>query len=100
MPIQSRYRDIGALTGRLRHRNAPILHQPHCLKLELATELPSSHPPLSSSVKHLISAPTKPAAGQTSLSETAPIIDTTLLLPLTKGGMSDQLNGCFTYLRR
>src|SRR5690606_5302792 len=31
------------IAGGLRHRNAPILHQPHCLKLELAAELPSSH---------------------------------------------------------
>jgi hypothetical protein len=28
------------VAGRLRHRNAPTLHQPHRLKLELAAELP------------------------------------------------------------
>ena len=54
------------IAGRLRHRNAPILHQPHRLKLELAAELPSLAFPLSSSVKHLISVSTKPAAGQPS----------------------------------
>ncbi|MER8482496.1 hypothetical protein [Mesorhizobium sp. M1322] len=31
------------ITGCLRHCYAPFLHQPHCLKLELAAELPSSH---------------------------------------------------------
>src|SRR5690606_5362603 len=31
------------ITGSLRNSNAPILHQPHRLKLELAAELPSQH---------------------------------------------------------
>jgi len=31
------------ITGCLRHRNATIPHQPHCLKLELAAELSSLH---------------------------------------------------------
>jgi hypothetical protein len=31
------------VTGSLRHRNAPVRHQPYGLDLELAAELPSRH---------------------------------------------------------
>lgn len=31
------------ITADLRHRNFPILHQPHCLKFELAAEIASQH---------------------------------------------------------
>lgn len=49
-------------TGRLRHPSAAILHQAHCLKVELAAELPSPH--FHSPIPlNTLSRSTKPAAG-------------------------------------
>jgi hypothetical protein len=54
------------VTSRLGHRDAPFLHQPHRLKLALAATSFSAFQ-LAGSVKHLISLPTKPAAGHSAV---------------------------------
>jgi hypothetical protein len=54
------------ITGSLRNRHAPIGHQPYCLVLELAAELPSCHKALQFMGHDPIFVSTKPAAAQKS----------------------------------